>query len=97
MATANRVAVRVSGLRYSYPNGVSGHAALNGVDLTVMEGEKVALLGPNGAGKTTLLLHLNGLLQGSGDVEVFGRCVMDAKQSRVGKDQGPRGTDISGP
>ena len=85
MATANRVAVRVSGLRYSYPNGVFGHAALNGVDLTVMEGEKVALLGPNGAGKTTLLLHLNGLLQGSGDVEVFGRRVLDANKSELAR------------
>ena len=83
MAEANRVAVRVSDLRYSYPNGVFGHAALDGVDLTVMKGEKVALLGPNGAGKTTLLLHLNGLLQGSGDVEVFGRRVLDADKAEL--------------
>ena len=54
----------------------------NGVDLTVMEGEKVALLGPNGAGKTTLLLHLNGSAAGQcGDVEVFGRCVTGRQQS----------------
>ena len=85
MAEANRVAVRVSDLRYSYPNGVFGHAALNGVDLTVMKGEKVALLGPNGAGKTTLLLHLNGLLQGSGDVEVFGRHVIDADKAELAR------------
>ncbi|OPY47414.1 MAG: Trehalose/maltose import ATP-binding protein MalK [Methanosaeta sp. PtaU1.Bin028] len=35
----------------------------------------MALLGPNGAGKSTLLLHLNGLLKGSGCVEVLGRKV----------------------
>ncbi len=46
-----------------------------------MEGEKVALLGPNGAGKTTLLLHLNGLLRGKGEVEVFGRSVADADKA----------------
>ena len=85
MAEGHRVAVRLSGLRYSYPNGLAGHAALDGVDLTVREGEKVALLGPNGAGKTTLLLHLNGLLRGSGEVEVFGRSVADADKAELAR------------
>ena len=85
MAEANRVAIRVRGLRYSYPNGLTEHAALDGVDLTVTEGEKVALLGPNGAGKTTLLLHLNGLLTGSGGVEVFGRRVIDADKAELAR------------
>ncbi|AQA05921.1 cobalt ABC transporter ATP-binding protein [Mycobacterium sp. MS1601] len=63
-------AVRVSGLRYVYPDG---HIALDGVDLTVQPGERVALLGPNGAGKTTLMLHLNGVLTAtSGAVEISG-------------------------
>ena len=85
MAEPDRVAVRVTGLRYSYPNGLVDHAALDGVDLTVEEGEKVALLGPNGAGKTTLLLHLNGLLRGSGGVEVFGRNVADASKAELAR------------
>jgi cobalt/nickel transport system ATP-binding protein len=62
-------AVHATGLRYAYPNGVVG---LDGVDLHVTHGERVAILGPNGAGKTTLMLHLNALLQGSGDLEVAG-------------------------
>jgi phosphonate transport system ATP-binding protein len=33
--------------------------ALNGVDLSVQRGEKVALIGPSGAGKTTLFRILN--------------------------------------
>jgi cobalt/nickel transport system ATP-binding protein len=63
-------ALEVRGLHYAYPDGT---AALNGVDLTIPQGERVALLGPNGAGKTTLVLHLNGILHGgAGNVVVAG-------------------------
>jgi cobalt/nickel transport system ATP-binding protein len=62
-------AVYASGLRFMYPNGVVG---LDGIDLRVTHGERVAVLGPNGAGKTTLMLHLNALLTGEGALEVAG-------------------------
>ena len=61
--------IDVRGLRYRYPDGTQ---ALDGVDFHLDEGECVALFGANGSGKTTFALHLNGLLDGEGFVEVCG-------------------------
>src|SRR6266498_928945 len=48
--------------------------AVDHVDLTVREGERVALLGPNGAGKTTtLLMCLGAVRPDTGTVEIVGR------------------------
>lgn len=63
----SRPVVRVEELRHNYPDGTS---SLRGLTLSVKQSERVALLGENGAGKSTLLLHLNGILQGDGVVEV---------------------------
>jgi cobalt/nickel transport system ATP-binding protein len=52
-----------SGVRYSY---LDRFVALDGVDLTVYRGEKLALLGANGCGKSTLLKILDGLIFPSG-------------------------------
>lgn len=47
--------------------------AVDGVSITIEEGESVALLGPNGAGKTTTLKMLTGLMYPSGgEVRVMG-------------------------
>lgn len=63
-------AVRVDHLVHVYPDG---HRALNGLNLSVHSGERVAVLGPNGAGKTSLMLHLNGVLTAtSGTVQING-------------------------
>jgi len=62
-------AVRITRLTYTYPDGMK---ALDGIDLDVASGERVAIVGPSGAGKSTLLLHLNGVLAGSGSVRILG-------------------------
>lgn len=50
--------------------GYNGQPVLNGVNLEVMRGERVALLGSNGSGKTTLLKVLLGILvPASGEVK----------------------------
>ncbi|NHF62644.1 ABC transporter ATP-binding protein [Chryseoglobus sp. KN1116] len=54
------MAISVRGLVHTYPSGVT---ALQGVDLDVAPGERVAIVGQNGAGKTTLVRHLNGMVR----------------------------------
>jgi ABC-2 type transport system ATP-binding protein len=61
--------VRVSGLVKRY----EARAAVDGLELSVREGECYALLGPNGAGKTTTIEILEGMRRrDAGDVEVLG-------------------------
>lgn len=61
--------ISVRDLHYQYEDGT---VALAGVDFELHPGETVALFGANGSGKTTFVLHLNGLLEGSGSIEVCG-------------------------
>ena len=57
--------------------------ALEGVSLTVDEGELVAVLGPNGAGKTTLLKAISGVLPSSGTLRFKGRSLTGLAAHRI--------------
>jgi len=62
-------ALQVDGVTKSFGNV----RALNGVSLSVEEGEVLGLLGPNGSGKSTLMKIIVGILKpDKGDVQVFG-------------------------
>ncbi|MFT6558916.1 MAG: phosphonate transport system ATP-binding protein [Sneathiella sp.] len=66
------LAISVTGLSKSFQQDKK---ALNGVNLSIEQGEMVALIGASGSGKSTLLRHIAGLLKGDpngGTVEVLG-------------------------
>jgi energy-coupling factor transport system ATP-binding protein len=77
-ATGGASVIRCEGLVHVYPGGVR---AVDGVDLEIRRGERVAIVGQNGSGKTSLVLHWNGLLRPTeGRVFVEG---VDATDLRV--------------
>jgi ABC-2 type transport system ATP-binding protein len=69
-AVSSANAIEAEGLRKEFPGDV---VAVDGIDLTVQEGEVFAFLGPNGAGKTTTVRMLTTLLRpSSGRAKVAG-------------------------
>ncbi|AHH95378.1 ABC transporter ATP-binding protein [Kutzneria viridogrisea] len=65
------MSIQVEDLHYTYS---SGTVALQGVSLSIADGERVAIVGQNGAGKTTLVRHLNGIFRATG-----GRVLVDGQ------------------
>jgi len=52
--------IELESVVYVYPTGTR---AVDGVSLTIGDGERVAIIGQNGSGKSTLVRQLNGLLR----------------------------------
>jgi branched-chain amino acid transport system ATP-binding protein len=59
--------------------------ALDGVSLTVADGEIVALLGANGAGKTTTLRAVSGTVRHSGEILFEGKQIARGKPDAVAR------------
>ncbi len=57
------ITIRNLGIDYQKPNSTEVFAAVNGVDLSVGEGEFVSIVGSSGCGKSTLLLAIAGLVK----------------------------------
>jgi branched-chain amino acid transport system ATP-binding protein len=77
-----RAVIETTGLSKSF----RGFTAVDGVDLTVSEGDVHALVGPNGAGKTTLFNLLTGFLKpSSGQIRLGGRDITGSSPERIAR------------
>ena len=78
--------IRCAGLVHVYPGGTR---ALDGVDLEIRAGERVAIVGQNGSGKSTLVLHWNGLLRPTeGRVFIDGKDAADVRVAHLARTVG---------
>lgn len=60
-----------------------GFRAINGVDLTLFQGDLRFLIGPNGAGKTTLIDAVTGLVPARGEVTKSGRELLGLRSHQI--------------
>ncbi|HWA89875.1 MAG TPA: ABC transporter ATP-binding protein [Rhizomicrobium sp.] len=54
--------LELKGIRKSFPTSGEPHLVLDGIDFTLMRGERIGICGLNGAGKTTLINIIAGAL-----------------------------------
>lgn len=68
-----------------YQDGKNTTAVLNGIDITVNQGERIAIVGTSGSGKSTLLHILGGLdVPSSGEVWIHGQLINSMNETQRG-------------
>jgi ABC-type polar amino acid transport system ATPase subunit len=82
MSEAKEPVLRLEGIRKSF----GAHRVLNGIDLSVRQGEVVVLIGASGSGKTSLLRCVNLLnIPDSGRIVIDGDAIFDTDTGRNDK------------
>jgi NitT/TauT family transport system ATP-binding protein len=85
-AVSSKPVVRVSGVGKTFGTESGGVQALEGIDLSIRQGEFISLIGPSGCGKSTLLRLIGDLTAPSaGTIEVNGK---PARRARLDRDYG---------
>ncbi len=79
------VVINCRDLRKTFTQGKLNVPVLNGVNLDVMRGERIAIVGASGSGKSTLLHLLGGLDNASsGNVSILGQDVQAMNETQRG-------------
>ncbi|MDF2669768.1 MAG: transporter ATP-binding protein [Paenibacillus sp.] len=79
-----RAIVEAKQVKKVYGSKGSVYTALDGIDLTVLEGEFVGIMGPSGSGKSTLLNVLATIdLPTSGDIVIDGTSIIKMKEEEL--------------
>jgi len=82
----NTEAIRICGLRHWYE---PGRIILEGINLSIAEGEFAAIIGQNGSGKTTLMKNISGLLRPrQGEIFIRGKSTTGADVAEIAKEAG---------
>jgi len=81
--TVKTTVIRVENVKKTYKVRGQEVKALDGVNLSIEEGDFVAIVGASGSGKSTLLLTLGGLIHPeAGEVYLYGEPLYDMTQAQ---------------
>jgi phospholipid/cholesterol/gamma-HCH transport system ATP-binding protein len=74
--------IQLTGLHKAF----GSQKVLNGLNLTIPDGQITAIIGPSGEGKSVLLKHIIGLMQpDSGQIEVDGENIIGIRRSEMNR------------